>query len=211
MVDGQLTHPGRHIVAVDLDGTIIAGNTLRIYIAEGLRIMARRNPMRAAAIATLVALRKLRFISHRRMKFAALKRIKPDDVLRERFIRRFDSLRRPEVAEILDRYRHEGATILLATAAADIYIPWIWNEPYVATPTADNPERIECRGQAKMLAVKRFMQSDDILEAVITDHADDLALLSAGAVTNYLVDPDTHTLNAVKMAGIEARLIASRH
>jgi len=211
MVDGQMTYSGRNIVVVDLDGTIIAGNTLRIYITEGIRVMYRRHPLRAATVAGLVALRKLRFISHRCMKFAVLKRIEPTEVLRQRFVARFDSKRRPEVAEILDRYRREGATILLASAAADIYIPWIWNGPYVATSTTDNPNGIECRGQTKLFAVKHFMRTGDTLEAIITDHADDLALLSAGAITNYLVSPDTRTLSAVRMANIKVRLIACRH
>lgn len=211
MVDGQIKYTGKHIVVVDLDGTIIAGNTLRIYITEGMRDMFHRHPLRTLTVATIVALRKLRLISHRRMKFAALKRIEASQALRQRFIRSFDTKRRPEVAELLAEYRSNGATILLATAAPDVYIPWIWSGPYVATPTDSNPDRIECRGQNKLLAVKRFMEPGDKLEAVITDHIDDLALLSAGAQTNYLVSPDTRTLTAVRLADIDVRLIACEH
>lgn len=180
MVEGQLSIPTTGVVAVDLDGTLIAGNSLRIYIAEALRDMWRRKPVSALTIVSLVTLRKLRLITHRRMKFGALARIQPTDRLRQRFTACIEAIRRPSVSNILDGYRRMGCTVLLATAAPDTYIPWIWHGPYVATPSTDNLNRRECRGEAKARAVKQFIGIERHLEAVITDHADDLELLAAG-------------------------------
>lgn len=214
MVDGQLTNvtekaenPPSKVVVVDLDGTLIDGNSLRVYVCLGMRQLIHHNPIQAGVLAAIFVLRKLRIVSHRRMKFAALKRIRPDSELRQKFTAKIDAMRRPEVARLIERYRKDGAEILLATAAADVYIPWIWTGPYVATPTRENPGRIECRGTLKARAVARYIGLEKALEAVVTDHVDDLALLNSGARTNYLVAPDARTYSAVRLAGIPFELL----
>lgn len=209
MVEGQLNNSTStsRVVAVDLDGTLIAGNSLRIYITEALRDMWLRKPLTALKIVGLILLRKLRLITHRKMKFDVLKCIEPTQQLRKRFTAQINLKRRQSVSEILDGYRRMGCTILLATAAPDIYISWIWNESYVATPTANNPNRHECRATNKANAVRSFLGPNHHLEAVLTDHYDDLELLAAKAVTNYLVAPDARTYNAVRLAGIPFKLV----
>lgn len=197
--------PATALVVTDLDGTLVRGNTLHIYLRCGLTDCLRRHRYgRALSITALMCLRRLRIISHRTMKFGCLKRIEPDPRLRLDFTRKVEARIDPSVTELLDRYRLSGHSILLATAAPVTYIPWIWQGDFVATPTEGNPERFECRGNEKVSAVREYMRRKGIgiIQAVITDHSDDLPLLTEGARETFLVNPSPSTLMAVKLAGL---------
>lgn len=195
---------GQRVAVVDLDGTLICGNTLHIFARCALRDALRGGRLLdAAAISGLLALRLLRLCTHRTMKFGILRRARLTDSLRARFVARVDKDRCPAVAARLDSLRKDGCTLLLATAAADVYVPWIWHGDFLATPVADNPERRELRGLAKLAAVRRWCADHDAtLYAVITDHADDLPLLTAGSKLNILVNPSPSTYAAVRIAGV---------
>lgn len=175
----------RKIVVVDLDGTLIDGNSLHLYIRTAL---SHSSLTVKARIASLLALRKMRLISHTTMKFAILNMVKPDEAFRKHFVQQFEKMKRQSVVSLIDIYTDNGAIIVLATAAPDIYLPWIWTGKYVATQTDNNPLHKECRGKSKLEAVRQYMDNGT-LEAVITDHTDDLPLLLAGARTNILVNP----------------------
>lgn len=185
---------GRKIVVVDLDGTLIDGNSLHLFLRVALRHAPLLDRMR---IARLMLLRRLRKISHVDMKFGCLGIVRPDEAFRSEFVRRFRAMLRPEIVRTIDRYKESGDTVLLATAAADMYVKWIWDGDFVATSVHDNPNRRECRGDAKVEAVRAFMRPGDTLEAVFTDHSDDIPLLQMGASRNYLVDPSTSTVVAL--------------
>jgi phosphoserine phosphatase len=199
------------LVALDLDGTLIAGNSLHEYIKCGVVELLRAAKVAAALwVVLLVALRALRVISHRRMKFAALSAIELTPRLRSRFAAKVKAMRRPEVEAMMRDYRERGCEVLLATAAADVYVPLIWQDRFIATPVSNNPKRIELRGENKRDAVLQYAAAHGmVLYAVITDDADDLALLTAGAAHNVLVHPSASTVAAANMAGIPNLTILS--
>ena len=192
------------LVALDLDGTLIAGNSLHVYIRCGLAQLIRTaNIISALKVVALVVLRFVRIISHRRMKFGALAIIPQTDALRQVFTTKIKTMRRPEVEMLIKTFRENGCEVLLATAAADSYVSWIWADRSIATPMQNNPARLEMRGERKRDAVLQYAsQHDFTLYAVITDHADDLALLNAGAQQNILVHPTAETIAAANFAGI---------
>jgi phosphoserine phosphatase len=194
----------RKLTVVDLDGTLIAGNSLHIYLKCGVGELWRTgNIIAALKVLGLGALRVLRLISHRRMKFAALTLIEPTQHLREVFCAKINSIRRPEVDMLIDEMRSTGSEIILATAAADVYVDWIWHGVSLATPVANNKTRTELRGATKRNAVLQYAQQHNLqLYAVITDHADDLALLMCGARQNILVHPSSSTIASAQMAGV---------
>lgn len=195
----------RKIAAVDLDGTLICANSLHLYIRAGLRHASLWGKVRILA---LLALRRMRIISHRRMKFGVLGIINPCDELKADFVASVKAFERPAVKELLEKLRGQGITILLATAASDIYIPWIWDGDFVATRTRDNNERRECRGELKAEAVRNYMHHGDILEVVITDHTDDIPLLMAGARSNLLVEPSQSTLKKLNSSNISFEILS---
>lgn len=193
----------RKIVVTDLDGTLIDGNSLHLYICCALSL---RRPLLSLKICAWLGLRLIRLVSHRRMKFAVLGLITPDQRLKDKFVGHFDAMRRPETAKLLDTYRSQGATVLLATAAPDVYIPWIWDGDFVATRIKDNPNLKECRGEEKLTAIRQYMTKADTLEAVVTDHHDDLPLLLEGA-NNFLVSPSPQTIKRLINKNIRYTLV----
>lgn len=180
-------------MAVDLDNTLVRGNTLHIYIIEGMR---RATLPRRLAMLWLLLLRRLRLISHVTMKFGCLRRIDHDDpALQSAFARRIRFMLSKSVQERIGDY---DGDMLLATAAADVYVPLIWDGPYLATPTFHNPRREEMRGQAKADAVLSYAQENRLrLDTVLTDHVDDLPLLSIPGIRPVLVNPTDKTLDAL--------------
>jgi phosphoserine phosphatase len=84
-----------------------------------------------------------------------------------------------------------------------VYVDWIWHGVSLATPVANNKTRTELRGATKRNAVLQYAQQHNLqLYAVITDHADDLALLMCGARQNILVHPSSSTIASAQMAGV---------
>lgn len=200
----------KKLVVVDLDGTLLRGNSLHIYIMCGIRALWRRKSLpKLSRLAAVIALRRLRLISHRQMKWTALRLIPADDyLLQEDFRKRADKSLNANVNELLNQYRANGCSILLATAAADTYVPLIWHGDMLATRIADNPEHAEMRGTAKRDAVLRYSARHGMtLQAVITDHSDDLPLLMAGAAENIVVSPDAATQMAIGLSDIKVRFL----
>lgn len=177
------------LAVIDLDGTLVRGNTLHEYLRLGLIEAMRGLRVRdTLAIAGWTGLRALKLVNHRRMKFGALRHIRPDARLRERFAARIQSMLNPEVLSLISEFKEEGCTVLLATAAPDTYIPWIWDGEYLATATDGNPDMTENRGVEKLRRVREYAaQHGCRLYAVVTDHEDDRPLLNAGAPRTLLI------------------------
>lgn len=201
MVNGHALKP---LVVVDLDGTLIYGNSLRLYarcaVSDALR---RRRPLRAMRLLGIMGLRLCRLYSHRRMKWRLFQTAGVSAGLQAEFTRRIKADMRADVAAILSEKERDGAAVLLASAAFDFYIPWFWTGPYLATKTLDNPGRVELRGENKLRAVQRYADRNGFrLDTVLTDHSDDLALLAAPFRQRILVSPSASTRASVAMAGI---------
>lgn len=196
MVDRQLDSRAGATV-VDLDGTYSRLNTLRTYISLGVRhLLSRGRIVSVSAVAALVAMRRLRLISHRTMKFNALKLIGKDQELLESFGEQINKSLNSDVTRFLAQRRAAGDRILLASAAADFYIPAVWDGEFVATATDGNPARLECRGDEKLRRVNQWLESNGLrLNYVLTDHHDDAPLLKANSTgENILVNPSEKTL-----------------
>lgn len=171
MVDGR-----KPLAVIDLDGTLVAGNTFHEYLRLGLRSLLRRGKLlRVGRLALLMALRAARVISHPRLKFGSLKLITPTPWLQQRFTAKINSMKSPDVERMIEQFKADGAEILLATAAPAIYVPWIWSGNFVATTGST-----ELRGTAKLHAVNSYIAAHNLtLHTVVSDHDDDLPLLNA--------------------------------
>lgn len=202
----ELTSPGQgKLAVVDLDGTYLRGNSLHILIRCAFAQALRAGHLsRACRMAFYAGLRLLRLSSHAKMKFAMLRVIPLSPTLCQKFAAKARANINPEVATDLDRLRQSGYHILLATAAADSYVPLIWDGDYVATPMSNNPDYHECRGELKLKAVKQYATTHKLrISIIFTDHRDDLALLArANAERVVLVNPSASTIVACQMASI---------
>lgn len=176
------------LAVIDLDGTLVYGNTFRIYFRLGLQqLLASGRILSAMAVSSMTLLRALRLISHKKLKFFAFRRFKvskADFVSKVKF--------NDKVLSLISQFEQDGIKVLLATAAADVYVPWIWHGDYIAT---DLNSITEMRGNHKLNAVQHFMKENNLsLYAVVTDHHDDLPLLQAGAQRNILISPSSETI-----------------
>jgi phosphoserine phosphatase len=175
---------------IDLDGTYIQGNTLHIYLRCAIHYHFRHfRPLRALRIMALLAQRRLHLITHVDMKFRALELAGRDHMLLSYFGMKAAALVHPRVEQLRHEYAELGGQVLLATAAADFYIPHLWTGDYVATRMDRNPNRRECRGNEKLRRVQEWLDEHHArMAVVITDHQDDLPLLRANdRGINYLV------------------------
>lgn len=197
-------HEIKALMAVDLDGTLLRGNSLHIFAVCSLRDALRHGRMaQAATVAGWLALRRLRLCPHTRMKWAIIGATAITPSFKADFAHKIHTSINPRVKVLIDERRNRGWTVLLATAAADLYVPWIWDGPYVATRTAGNPSHSECRGEEKLKTVMAYADNNGLIPtAIVTDHHDDLALLTAPFAERILVSPSARTLRAIKDAGI---------
>lgn len=182
------------IVIVDLDGTLFNGNTLHTYFKCAIRAMLKhRRVLNLAQAMVIMTARRLRLISHTRMKYSMLSLCHYDDASNQDFA---DRLRRgisTKVCDILTGYANSGHNILLATAAPDTYT-YLMHE-VAPVPLTDilssrygkgpdllpRKETFELRGIAKADAVRHYCtQNNHTISAIITDHADDLPLIDLG-------------------------------
>lgn len=191
------------LVAVDLDGTLVKGNTFRIFIHCGLKHLASEHKyINLLTVLSMLGLRKLGLISHRYLKFKALPIIGENDELKESFTGAILPLLNEDVTRLLDSYKADGYDILLATAAADTYVPWIYNGDYQATRIKHNQEHAENRGELKLQHVLEYAEARNLeLKVVLTDHYDDCPLLEYGAY-NILVCPSHNTLNRLQAKNV---------
>lgn len=174
----------KRIVAVDMDGTLVAGNTWRFFASMMLRRSLARFQLRRLwrLTAAIVARRRGR-LSHAELKYRFMLE---SHALPERCTRRFAECmsRRfnPEVMALIERERAKGAIILLATAAAGEYASLIAGcadiEHVVATPEAvAGVEYVETRGEHKADETEAFARrAGGEVTMVVTDHPDDLPL-----------------------------------
>ncbi len=174
------------IVVVDLDGTLVSVNTWPCFARFLLRAALRRRRFLVAVhLAWKLLLRKLRAVSHLRVKRIFMLRsaaiLRPEDLeaFADMMARRFN----PEVMALLEEARlNKGSHIVLATAAAGEYAPLIGSRAGIAdilcTPAAlpGRPYK-ECRGERKADAVEQLAHRLSLPVAmVITDHSDDFPL-----------------------------------
>lgn len=185
------------LTVVDLDGTYLSCNTLRLYIIMGLRHSVRRfRLIPALAAATMIVLRKFRLVSHSAMKFTCLRLLPFDSDFMKQFAADAKKHLNSDVSAVLESRRRAGHRVLLATAAADCYVQSLWDGDFVASATNNNPEHIECRGEEKLRRVIEYADKNDcLLDTVITDHLDDAALIEYNRDgVNILVRPSKKTL-----------------
>lgn len=171
-------------VVVDFDGTLYRGNSFEDCVKMTLKgCLKKWHIASALRISTWVALRKLRLVSHARMKY----QLQP--VLEKRYDKQAFLLHlrlhiNQEIWEECLQYRALNYHLCLATAAPEFYIESLAEnmnfDSYCATPRSQVPynQWKENRGESKKEhCLQLLAQADASLELLITDHADDLPLL----------------------------------
>ncbi len=197
MVDRREIVTTAPCTVIDLDGTYIDGNTLKIYLSCGLRYLSTHLKLKElASLLLAVAKRKAGRSSHAEMKRIILSTLYPYPEILTSFAESAKRKINPKVANLIAEKTSLGHKILLATAAPDYYVKKIWNGDYIATRFEDGSAMVECVGQEKLRRVNLWLNDNNChLDTVVTDHSDDAPLLQANSSgTNILVKPSAETL-----------------
>lgn len=202
MVDGRLTSAA---VITDLDGTYVAGNTLKIYLRAGVAELLRRlRPDKALAVCLLVVARKLRFISHNTMKYSSIRLIGTGELLLGKVAAEIRRAINPQVEAVVKKHIESGCKVLMATAAPKFYVRLIWGHDLIASPDRGP----DSKGIRKRDAVKKWLDAHEATPALfLTDHSDDLPLAQLVASLGgeiVLVNPSPATVKAFDDADIPA-------
>lgn len=185
----------KKVIAVDFDGTLLRGNSLRLYLRAGVAELLRRGAFgRLARTAWISGLRLLRLVSHERLKFSLQALIGRDDPV----IQRYRALARGRLnAGVLELIKKSGADPVVVSAAFGFCIEGVVPFPVLASP----PVGPELRGEAKAERLRLYLEEQEArLEAVVTDSADDLPLLLMPCTRRYLVAPSRRDLRILRRA-----------
>lgn len=192
------------IIIIDLDGTLIEGNSFTMFVKYCVRAFPRLAP----AILTTVMLRKMRLISHFKAKHLIMRTVSPHLTVQKLhpFLETLFQRIRPYFSKLLSR---ACCDTYLATAAPTEYaVPLGKMAGFGLVCATDCGSGKECRGEEKVhqLETAGVVFSRDT--HVYTDHRDDLPLMEANRRgVNHLVNPDAATILATKMCGIACDII----
>ena len=216
MVNGyeSLTRMGRETpcVVVDLDGTLLQGNSFRMFIRFLVGHLKERGAYTSLAkVIGLLAARKAGVISHVAMKYPIhrLGTQTMSDIDLTEFASQLAGALNQRLVRELSRLRSEGARIVLATAAPALYIPYLFRhlnfDEWIATPLSGEYDGyVETRGETKRRLVCALAgEKGWNVEAVVTDHDDDLPSLLLPFVRRILVNPTSTLKDALDTAGLD--------
>lgn len=201
----------RKALAIDLDGTLLSTNTFRDYLSYcGSAALHNFQFGICFSILWWVMLRKLRLVSHSRMKQALLDRTAAFMTQKSRldhFVEKEMTYLNAHVRQIMEPYRNRGHLLVLATAAPAFYahaIAEFLNMDLCCGTLLPSEVVIgewkECVGQHKVEALQRLLHVHKAeLDVVITDHNDDLPLLNSNTTgRNIVVGANAASLAAIK-------------
>lgn len=199
----------RGCIVVDLDGTLVTGNSLVLLTRYLFNQLIEKNSFREVLyLSYYIFLRKLKLIPHRKMKYKIInishKFLKKNNI--EKFSKILYEKRNISVEKMLVNFQNEGKRILIATAAPDFFLQNFVNLfdnlelDFKGTKFSSKYENfIENKGDEKLKSVEKYLETNNLkCHAIFTDHIDDLPLLIKFPDNNYLIKPDIKTIEAIK-------------
>lgn len=196
---------------IDLDGSLISGNSMHIFMKRlpGM-LMKRRAPGASISALWHIWLRSLRIISHSNMKWHLTKIARSHllesdwDYLAEMIAQSIN----PHVRDLVKSRRQLGCQSFIATAALEEYtLPLcrlLGYEGAVATRFTDNREEYEeMKGYTKHEGIEQLLAKEKLrLESFITDHPDDIPTAKAYPGLTIVVNPTQKIADQFREIGV---------
>lgn len=201
----------KRVLVVDLDGTLYSINTFHFFIKYLLLFGVKKlKVVLFAMIVVIVSMRLLRLISHSQMKYKILLNIKNrTDIDYKAFVDRLNKHKH----SLHSLNKNEYDIKILATAAPSCYANIIANNNNFDYCSATNfPEGryssdFENIKEVKKINVMKILNDQHILkiEAIITDHLDDLPLMK---VSNHviIVNPSNELIKQLSGHNIQFKI-----
>ncbi|MDR2407609.1 MAG: hypothetical protein LBE13_05820 [Bacteroidales bacterium] len=201
-------------VVVDLDGTLVSSNTFHKYIIFSFREAVKSNHFFSVFnLIIFVICRKFRIIKHDTMKFHVLNSTNSymnEDKIKSFVSTLFEKINKT-VLNILNEYKKNDYLVCLSTAAPEIYVNELFKELpqffdfMCSTPSPskeilwrENVRQVKCNNTILLLNSKNIE-----LKILITDHFDDMPLLSIKKDLNILVNPSKQTIKKLNEQNIK--------
>lgn len=215
----RLQTPLKGVTFVDLDGTLISGNSMHIFMRRLPQMLLRKGAP-GAAISALwqIWLRSFRLRNHRKMKWH-LTKIARRHLEESDWEDLADIIARSvnlDVKDLVESRRKIGCLTYLATAAIEEYsLPLcrlLGYEGAIATKFVDNQnDYAEMNGDAKRIGIERLLSEENLrLESFITDHPDDLATAKAYPNLTIVVNPTQKTADQFREVGVTRYLLCEK-
>jgi phosphoserine phosphatase len=183
------------VVVVDLDGTLLRGNSFKLYVRCGACALLRKRSL-GGFVRLLAAtfLRKLSVITHNRYReiCAALIGFESDAMYK---MTECAGMSEAVLHFVADR-RKEGCQCLLATAALEDYTYAFWEGARVGSVLKDGRVLVDCRGEVKLRRVLEAL-GGRVPAYALSDDIEDEPLLRYVAEHGgraVLVNPNKKTL-----------------
>lgn len=212
----RLQTPLKGVTFVDLDGTLISGNSMHVFMKRLPKMLIKRRAP-GAAIGALwqIWLRSLRLINHRKMKWRLTKiaRLHLEESDWDELAEIIAQSVNPDVKDLVESRRKIGCLTYLATAAIEEYsLPLcclLGYEGAVATKFSDNQKDYEeMNGDTKRNGIEQLLSQENLrLESFITDHPDDLPTAKAYPNLTVVVNPSQKTADQFREVGVTRYLI----
>lgn len=196
---------------MDLDGTLLNGNSLKIFMRHLPGVLVKRNAwMPALASIWWMGQRILRLVSHKKMKWhlcnIARRHLLEKDW--ESMAERMLGYVSPMVEAYLSGPANKECRKYIATAAMEEYaLPLgrkLGFDGVLATRySEDEANYEEMRGIKKREGIEGILNKKRLrMESFLTDHSDDLPTASAFPLQTILVNPSCKSLEIFRNAGI---------
>lgn len=192
---------------LDLDGTLLHGNSLWMFIIFILKKLGKRRKfVKIFELISLLVARKMHLINHVRMKYAfhAIGEHLNNEEMDEFVTILSEKLN----TKLLNEIQKRDYKIILASAAPFNYCNSLSEklgfDNCIATSFVSTlSEYTETRSEAKRDKVLRYVNERGCeIGIVITDHKDDMPLLRLDNIERLLVDPDSNFISDLQKEGL---------
>ena len=200
-------------IVIDLDETLVTVNTFHHFMKFTAFSVAKRLHLFALLrIGVAAMLRAVRVSPHSAMKHTVMKiatlYLSKAQLLH--FAVTISSFSNPTVALLINDAHCRHAKVILASAAPALYASIIASlsgcDHCIATEMPKQMKLLECRNEQKRSRVCAYLDNENLaLEAVVTDHYDDIPLIKECLLRGgkaILVAPDKRTTDKLKQQGI---------
>lgn len=197
------------VVVFDLDGTLIAGNSFHQWLfALTLWLLKRGRLLSCLRLLFWIGARGVRYIPHLELKrqiIALSVDVNPSKAMVSAFVDKLVAVVRPELLQKIREHKQEGARVAVATAAIDLYLPgfaeYCGADDLIATSSRLSPSWQENLKARKLQSIQEYYGKDVVIDAVYSDHSDDLPLFRA-AKRAIVVAPSTLQWKLLQESGL---------
>jgi HAD superfamily phosphoserine phosphatase-like hydrolase len=195
------------LAVFDLDGTLIAGNSFHLWLLALLRwsLLTGRWLFTARLLVPVLA-RALRRISHLELKRRVIRlSLTVPSAVGATFAQSLYRRVRPELLACMARHKQQAMTVVIATAAPEVYLDGFARlcgaDTLVGTNSLLSADWQENLRERKVQSLKERFGADMELAVVYSDHSDDLPLLRR-AQQAVIVCPSPKQWQLIQTSGV---------